>query len=54
LLEPIFIAIGGPVTAHRNTTEEAARIIAADPLVAAGELKPEVHPWMTQKGVLGR
>jgi len=37
-----------------TTTEEAARIVASDPLVAAGELKPEVHPWMTQKGALGR
>jgi len=32
--------------------DEAAGIVAQDPLVLAGEAKPEVHPWGTQKGVL--
>lgn len=32
--------------------EAASQIVAEDPLVLAGEVKPEVHPWMTQKGVL--
>jgi len=35
-----------------TTPEEAAKIVAQDPLVLAGEAKTEVHPWMTQKGVL--
>ncbi len=37
-----------------TTTEEASQIVAQDPLVVAGEAKPEVHPWMTQKGVLAK
>ena len=35
-----------------TTTEEASQIVAQDPFVLAGEVKPEVHPSMTQKGVL--
>jgi uncharacterized protein YciI len=47
---------GGPGTTHlmvfATTPEEALQIVAEDPFVLAGEAKPEVHPWMTQKGVL--
>ena len=35
-----------------TTPEEASQIVARDPLILAGEAKTEVHPWMTQKGVL--
>lgn len=35
-----------------TTPEEASQIVAQDPFVVAGEVKPEVHPWTTQKGVL--
>ena len=35
-----------------TSPEAAAQIVARDPLVMAGEVKPEVHPWMSQKGVL--
>jgi len=34
------------------TPAEAAEIVAKDPFVLAGEVKPEVHPWQAQKGVL--
>lgn len=37
-----------------TSLEEASQIVAQDPLVVAGSVKPEVHPWMTQKGVLPR
>jgi uncharacterized protein len=50
---PYRDAVGGFLILA-TTTEEAARIVAADPLVAKGELKPEVHPWTTQKGVLSK
>jgi uncharacterized protein YciI len=35
-----------------TSVEEASQIVAQDPWVIAGMVKPEVHPWMTQKGVL--
>jgi uncharacterized protein len=35
-----------------TTPEEASQIVAQDPFVLAGEVKPEVHPRTTQKGVL--
>lgn len=34
------------------TPEEASEVVAQDPLVRADVAKPEVHPWMTQQGVL--
>ena len=47
---------GGPSVTHlmifATTPEEALQIVSQDPFVKADEAKPEVHPWMTQKGVL--
>ena len=32
--------------------DAAQQIVAQDPLVAEGQVRAEIHPWMTQKGVL--
>ncbi len=32
--------------------EQTAKLLEDDPLVKAGYLKPELHPWITGKGVL--
>jgi uncharacterized protein YciI len=40
------------VVIYRMGMEEAGRSIASDPLVKADILKPEMHPWITAKGVL--
>ena len=40
------------VAIFRVKTEEATKLIADDPLVKSGTVKPEIHPWATGKGVL--
>ena len=35
-----------------NTREECEALVAADPAVAAGRLKAEIHPWMTGQNCL--
>jgi len=57
------IAVGGEFLAQdsrplrgviifRVGAEESAKLIQADPIVRAGVLKAEIHPWITGKGVL--
>ena len=57
------IAIAGPfsfadpgdlrgVTIFRVSTDETKKLIQDDPIVKAGIIKPEIHPWITGKGVL--
>ena len=58
-----YLAIAGPfpfgdqgelrgVAIFRVGTEQAAALVKDDPIVKAGLLKPEIHPWITGKGVL--
>jgi len=37
---------------YRVGMADAAKLVANDPLVKADILKPELHPWITAKGVL--
>jgi uncharacterized protein YciI len=56
------IVIGGPFQGDDGeffgaiitsvSPDEAKDMVAKDPFVTEGEVKPEIHPWMTQKGVL--
>jgi uncharacterized protein YciI len=57
------IAVGGEFLAQdsrplrgviifRVGAEESSKLIQADPIVKAGVLKAEIHPWITGKGVL--
>jgi len=57
------LAIAGPfplanagelrgVAIFRVGTEQTAKLVQDDPIVKAGLLKPEIHPWGTGKGVL--
>jgi uncharacterized protein YciI len=58
-----YMAIAGPfpfsdqgelrgVAIFRVGTQQTARLVKDDPTVKAGLLKPEIHPWITGKGVL--
>lgn len=42
----------GVVVYDVGSVEEAARIAAADPMVKAGRLAVEMHPWTTAKGMI--
>lgn len=57
------IAVAGPfpfsdpgelrgITIYRAGAEETAKIVQDDPIVKAGFLRTEMHPWITGKGVL--
>jgi uncharacterized protein len=58
-----YLAIAGPfpfgeegelrgVAIFRVGMEQTAALVKDDPTVKAGLLKPEIHPWITGKGVL--
>ncbi len=58
-----YLAIGGPfpfgvpgelrgVAIFRVGVDQTATLVKNDPTVKAGLLKPEIHPWITGKGVL--
>ena len=40
------------VDIFRVGAEQTAALLKEDPTVKAGLLKPEIHPWITGKGVL--
>jgi uncharacterized protein YciI len=40
------------VTIFRVAAEETGKLVQEDPTVKAGIIKPEIHPWITGKGVL--
>ena len=40
------------VEIFRVGADETAKLVQEDPIVKAGILKPEIHPWITGKGVL--
>jgi uncharacterized protein YciI len=57
------VAVAGPfpfatpgelrgVAIFRLSTEQTAKLTQDDPTVKAGVLMPEIHPWITGKGVL--
>jgi len=63
LIEERKIAVAGPfpfsepgelrgITVFTVAPEEAAKIAQDDPILKAGLLQAEMHPWMTAKGVL--
>jgi uncharacterized protein YciI len=63
LIQAGSIAIAGPfpinqpgelrgVIIYGVGPEQTAKLAEDDPIVKAGVLKPEMHPWITAKGVL--
>lgn len=57
------VAVAGPfgadessdlrgVAIYRVGAEETEKLVAEDPLVKGGAVKEEIHPWITEKGVL--
>jgi uncharacterized protein YciI len=62
-IEKEKIAVAGPfpfddpgelrgIAIYRVGPEETAKIVQDDPIIKAGLLKAEMHPWITGKGVL--
>jgi len=61
LVEQGSLAVAGPlrdegdlrgIGIYRVGADQAAKLAQEDPLVKAGYLKPELHPWITARGVL--
>jgi uncharacterized protein YciI len=63
MMEQGKMAIAGPfplsdagdirgIVIFRTGAEETAKLVQEDPTAKAGVLKPELHPWITGKGVL--
>ncbi|MFY9583531.1 MAG: YciI family protein [Candidatus Acidiferrales bacterium] len=61
LVDQGSLAVAGPlrdegdlrgIAIYRVGADQAAKLAQEDPLVKAGYLKPELHPWITAKGVL--
>lgn len=63
ITEQGYLAVAGPfpltgqgdlrgVGIYRVGTDQTASLVRDDPIVKAGMLKPEIHPWVTGKGVL--
>jgi uncharacterized protein YciI len=61
LVEQGSLAVAGPlrdegelggIAIYRVGAEQAAKLAQEDPLVKAGYLRPELHPWITARGVL--
>jgi len=61
LYEQGSLAVAGPlldegelkgVFIFRVAADESAKLMAEDPLVKAGYIRPVLHPWLTAKGVL--
>jgi uncharacterized protein len=40
------------IAIYRVGAEETAKVVEDDPIIKAGLLKTEIHPWITGKGVL--
>lgn len=63
ITEQGYLAVAGPfpftdsgdllaVAIYRIGTDQTASLVKDDPIVKAGMLKPEIHPWITGRGVL--
>jgi uncharacterized protein YciI len=42
----------GVVVLDAGSVEQAEELMAGDPWIAAGRIRPEIHPWWAAKGIL--